>query len=140
MPATIAQLRSAAKYTAKHPVEEKARQKAYYCANKEVLAQKQKERYQRKKTELASIKAELKKKEADQRKMVTDIITRHRQAIHEELLQTYRTQGMPEWIVDAICVDMSQLFGLVDPRMLGKNPRLTAEDPVIVSPSPIPDN
>ena len=165
MPATIAQLRSAAKYTAKHPVEEKARQKAYYCANKEVLAQKQKERYQRKKTELASIKAELKKKEADQRKMVTDIITRHRQAIHEELLQTYKTQGMPAWIVDAICVDMTQLYGLGDPRLgehprpedvitigehprmltvnlkpLGKNPRLTPEDSVIVPPSPITDS
>ena len=140
MPVTEAQRRATSKYIAKKYVEERARQKAYYYANKEVIAQKQKERQQRKKAELASIKAELKKKEDDQRKMVMDILTRHRQAIHEELLQTYRTDGMPAWIVDAICVDMTQLYGLVDPRPLGEHPRLTPEDPVIVSPSPIPDS
>jgi hypothetical protein len=165
MPTRPSQLRAAAKYTAEHPVEEKSRQSAYYQANKEVLSQKQKERYRRKKEELAALKASIQKKEDDQRKMVTDILTRHRQAIHDELLQTYKTQGMPAWIVDAICVDMTQLYGLGDPRLgehprpedvitigehprmltvnlkpLGKNPRLTPEDPVIVPPSPIPDS
>jgi aspartyl-tRNA synthetase len=140
MPVTEAQRRATSKYIAKNHVEERARHQAYYYANKEVIAQKQKERHQRKKAELASIKAELKKKEDDQRKMVTDILTRHRQAIHDELLQTYKTQGMPAWIVDAICVDMTQLYGLDYPRPLGKDPRLTPEDPVIVPPSPIPDS
>jgi asparagine synthetase B (glutamine-hydrolysing) len=126
-----AQLRATRKYRAKNVEAERIDKRAYYYANKETMRRQQKEYYQRKKAERA---------ELDQRKTVAEILLRHRQTIHEELLDTYRTQGMPEWIVDAICVDMSQLFGLVDPRMLGKNPRLTAEDPVIVSPSPIPDN
>jgi hypothetical protein len=140
MPATEAQLRSIANYTAKNLVYERARKLAYYHANKETIKVKRKEVRMRQKAAADIIKAERKKKEEEQKKMVTDILTRHRQAIHDELLQTYTTQGMPVWIVDAICVDMNQLYGLGDPRPLGENPRLAPEDPVIVSPSPIPDS
>ena len=125
-----AQLRATRKYRAKNVEAERIDKRAYYHANKETMRLQQKEYYQRKKAERA---------ELEQRKTVAEILLRHRQAIHEELLDTYKTKGMPAWIVDAICVDMSQLFGLVDPRPLGKDPRLTPEDPVIVSPSPNED-
>lgn len=139
MPATEAQLRAIANYTAKNLVAERARKLAYYHENKEVLKVKRKEVRMRKKAEAAILKAALKKKEAEQRKMVEEILKRHRQSIHDELLQTYKTQGMPAWIVDAICLDMTQLYGLDDPRPLGKDPRLTPENTMIVSPSPTED-
>ena len=131
MPTSEAQLRATRKYRAKNVEAERIDKRAYYYANKETMRLQQKAYYQRKKAERA---------ELEQRKTVAEILLRHRQTIHEELLDTYKTQGMPAWIVSAICVDMSQLYGLVDPRMLGEHPRLTPEDPVIVSPSPIPDS
>jgi hypothetical protein len=96
---------------------------AYYHANKEVLKVKNKERYHRKKAEIVELKR----------------LNATRQQAHDDLLEIYKTKGMPDWVVDAICVDMSKLYGLIDPRKLGELPRLLPKNPMIEVNSPIPD-
>lgn len=130
MPYSQAKHEANQRWDSKNKDKVNASKLAYYYANKEVIKARQKESYHRKKAERA---------EQEQRKTVAEILTRHRQAIHEELLDTYKTKGMPNWIVDAICVDMTRLFGLVDPRMLGELPTLAPKNPMIEVNSPIPD-
>lgn len=130
MPTSEAQMKANKTYREKNRESSRIKTLENYHLNKEALKVKRKEVYLKKKAELASLKAELQKKDDDQRNMVKNILTRHRQAIHDELLQTYKTQGMPAWIVDAICLDMTDLIDLSDPR-LSENPTLTTENSVI---------
>ena len=130
MPTSEAQMKANKTYREKNRESSRIKTLEHYHLNKEALKVKRKEVYLKKKAELASLKATLQKKDDDQRQMVKNILTRHRQAIHEELLQTYKTQGMPAWIVDAICLDMTDRYDLRDPR-LSENPTLTTENSVI---------
>ena len=125
MPATEAQLRAIAKYTAKNLIAERARKMAYYYKNKEVLALKQKERYQKKKAEKAEIKR-------------LDAIRKEAEA---ELLTMYTAAGVPPGLIQDLSVGprTQQVYGLVDPRMLGELPTLAPKNPMIEVNSPIPD-
>jgi hypothetical protein len=106
MPATEAQLRAIRKYTAKNLVAERARKMTYYYANKEVLALKQKERYQKKK----EAKAEIKR---------IDAIRKEAEA---ELIVMYEAAGIPAGIIQDLSTfpRTQQIYGLIDPKMLSK--------------------